>query len=121
MSDILKSIRNPASSRNDPNGNLSELDAWSEQAALDRAAEIGLEMTSDRWDVTLFVRDYYRGKGKQANAREILQALEEEFAQDGGKRWLYRLVPGGPVTQASQIAGIPLPSGASNPSFGTSQ
>ena len=88
---------------------------------MDRAAEIGLEMTSDRWDVTLFVRDYYRGKGKQANAREILQALEEEFAQDGGKRWLYRLFPGGPVTQASQIAGIPLPSGASNPSFGTSQ
>ena len=120
MSDILKSIRNPASRRNDPDGNLAELSPWSEKEALDRAGELGIEMDSDRWDVTLFVRDYYRGKGAQASAREILQALEAEFAQDGGKRWLYKLFPGGPVTQASQIAGIPMPRGASNPSFGTS-
>ena len=42
MNDILKSIRNPASSRNDPNGNLSELAPWSEQAgnALDHLLKL---------------------------------------------------------------------------------
>lgn len=118
MSDILKHIRYPASERNDPEGNLSALTPWSEHAARQRARELGLELTEDHWDVVLFVRDYYRGRGSDANAREIAHALEEEFAQDGGRRWLYRMFPGGPVSQAAFIAGIPEPQGARDPSFG---
>ena len=120
MTDILKHIRYPATDRNDPDGNLLQLEPWSEEAALRRAEENGVEMSSDHWDVVLFVRDYFRGRGDAADAREIMNALEQEFADDGGKRWLYRLFPGGPVTQAARIAGIPEPGGASNPSFGTS-
>jgi tRNA 2-thiouridine synthesizing protein E len=118
MSDILKHIRNPAGATNDPESNLSGLEPWSEEAAMRRAADLGIELSDDHWDVVLFVRDYYRGRGPQANAREILGALEDEFGGDGGRRWLYRLFPGGPVLQAAHIAGIPEPSGASDPSFG---
>jgi tRNA 2-thiouridine synthesizing protein E len=118
MSDILKQIRNPAGGHNDPQGNLAGLEPWSEEAAARRAAELGIELSEDHWDVVLFVRDYYRGRGAEAKAREILGALEEEFADDGGRRWLYRLFPGGPVLQAAHIAGIPEPDGASDPSFG---
>ncbi len=118
MSDILKHIRHPAGELNDPNGNLMDLAPWSEQAAGQRAAELGLELSEDHWDVVLFVRDYYRGRGAEASAREILGALEDEFVNDGGRRWLYRLFPGGPVRQAAHIAGIPRPQGVDDPAFG---
>ena len=119
MTDILKRIMHPASNSNDPEGNLLQEAAWSEQAARDRAKTLGLELSDNHWDVVLFVRDYYRGRGQEASAREILNALSEEFAEDGGSRWLFKLFPGGPVTQAAQIAGIPVPADASDPSFGS--
>ena len=118
MSDILKFIRHPSGSSSDPEGNLLTVGAWSEPGAMQRAEEAGVQMTDDHWDVVLFVRDYYRGRGDKATAREILNALEVEFSGDGGKKWLYRLFPNGPVTQASFIAGIPEPSGARDASFG---
>lgn len=119
MADILKHIRYPGSNKNDPNGNLLGIDSWSEQEAIRRADEIGIELTENRWDIVLFVRDYFRGRGTEATAREIMTALEDEYAQDGGKRWLYRQFPGGPVYQASLIAGVPIPDGTINPSFGS--
>jgi len=119
MSDILKHIRHPASERNDPNGNLLDPGPWSEKTAVQRAAAAGVEMSDDHWDSVLFVRDYYRGRGTEANAREILGALEEEFARDGGTPWLYRMFPGGPVLTSCVIAGIPEPGGARDPSFGS--
>lgn len=118
MSDILKHIMHPATQQNDPQGNLLELGPWSAADAEARADELGLSMSGDHWDVVLFLRDYYRGRGGQADAREISEALEAEFAADGGRQWLYRLFPGGPVMQASQIAGIPIPPHTLNPAFG---
>lgn len=118
MSDILKQIMHPASQKNDPDGNLLQIGPWSASEADARAQLLGLEMTDDHWDVVLFLRDYYRGRGSEADAREITEALEDEFAEDGGRQWLYRLFPGGPVMQASQVAGIPLPPHTVNPAFG---
>ncbi len=119
MADILKHIRHRGSNNNDPDGNLLDIDSWSEQDAVRRAEALGIELTENRWDIVLFVRDYYRGRGADAPAREIMNALEKEYAEDGGKRWLYKQFPGGPVLQASTIAGIPLPLGTTNESFGT--
>jgi tRNA 2-thiouridine synthesizing protein E len=118
MSDILKHILHPASQRNDPQGNLLELGPWSATAAEQTARELGIEMTDNHWDVVLFLRDLYRGMGAQADARSMLEALEQEFADDGGRRWLFRLFPGGPILQGSRIAGIPRPTGTTNPAFG---
>ena len=118
MSDILKHILHPASQTNDPEGNLLELSPWSVGNAEERARNLGISMSDDHWDVVLFLRDYYRGRGSEADAREISTALEEEFAEDGGRRWLYQLFPGGPIMQASNIAGIPLPAHTADPAFG---
>ena len=118
MSDILKHIMHPASQQNDPQGNLLEIGPWSASDADARARSLGLSMSEDHWDVVLFLRDYYRGRGNAADAREIMTAMEQEFADDGGRKWLYRLFPGGPIMQASQIAGIPLPPGTADPAFG---
>jgi tRNA 2-thiouridine synthesizing protein E len=118
MSDILKQIMHPATQNNDPEGNLLQLGPWSASDAEQRAKDLGVSMTDDHWDVVLFLRDYYRGRGREADAREVLIALEKEFTDDGGRRWLYKLFPGGPVMQASQIAGLPLPAHTADPAFG---
>jgi tRNA 2-thiouridine synthesizing protein E len=118
MSDILKHILHPAAQQNDPNGNLLELGPWSAAAAEQTARELGIEMSDDHWDVVLFLRDHYRGMGEQADARAMTEALEQEFATDGGRKWLYKLFPGGPILQGTRIAGIPQPAGTTNPAFG---
>ena len=118
MSDILKHIMHPASQQNDPQGNLLDIGPWSAADAEARARDLGLTMSDDHWDVVLFLRDHYRGRGGQADAREVSDALEEEFAADGGRQWLYRLFPGGPVLQGSQIAGIPLPAHTVDAAYG---
>jgi len=109
----------PASNSNDPEGNLLDETPWSEQEAEARAEALGVGLTDDRWNVVLFVRDYYRGRGEQATAREMLNAMSEEYTEDGGRRWLFKLFPGGPVIQACRIAGVPVPKDAADPAFGS--
>jgi tRNA 2-thiouridine synthesizing protein E len=119
FTEILENLRDPAADRYDPNGNLEALPPWSMDEAEQRAAAIGIDMTEDHWEVVLLLRDYYCDQGSEADARQMLDALAREFAGDGGRRHLYRLFPGGPVTQGSQIAGIPLPANTMDRSFGT--
>lgn len=119
FTEILEKSRKPAAERYDPNGNLEGLPPWSMGEAEKRARAIGIDMTEDHWEVVMLLRDYYCDQGSEADARQMLDALAREFTEDGGRRFLYRLFPGGPVTQGSQIAGIPLPANTLDVSFGT--
>ncbi len=121
MPDIMKFIVNPGASETDPDGNLFGLEEWNEQVALQRAAEEGLRLTDDHWAVLRFLREHYRQHGPGAHARRIAEALDERFTRQGGRKYLYQLFPGGPVRQASRIAGLPAPANVVDPSFGSSQ
>ena len=120
MPDIMKFITGEGAIDKDPAGNLVVLNDWSEDIARNLAWELRIELDPDRWEVINFLRDFYRQHGKALHARTVLQALEERFAQKGGRKYLYRLFPGGAVTQASKIAGLPVPKDSVDPSFGTS-
>jgi tRNA 2-thiouridine synthesizing protein E len=48
-----------------------------------------------------------------------MRELDQEFAAEGGRRYLYDLFPRGPILQASRIAGLPLPPGTLDRSFGS--
>ena len=48
-----------------------------------------------------------------------LEMLNEVFAGHGGRKYLWRLFPGGPVTQGLRIAGLPLPPHSGDKGFGT--
>ncbi len=119
FTEILEDSRDPAAQRYDPNANLETLPPWSMAMGEEVADALGIEMTEDHWEVVLLLRDYYCDSGSLAGARQMLDALAREFAEDGGRRFLYRLFPGGPVTQGSLIAGIPLPASTVDASFGT--
>jgi tRNA 2-thiouridine synthesizing protein E len=119
MHDINKSITHEHLQRMDPEGNLFDLDRWSPHVAQRHAAQMGLELTDEHWLVVYCLRNRYREKGAAHSARELMRELEREFAGDGGRRHLYRLFPRGPILQASRIAGVPVPPGTLDLSFGS--
>ena len=121
MPDILKAIRNEDALQVDPHGYLLELDDWSEEHAQRIAAEEGVALTPKHWEVIHFLREHYAQHGPTDYGREVVQLLESRYAAAGGRKFLFQLFPQGPVRQASRIAGLPVPSGATDRSFGSVQ
>jgi tRNA 2-thiouridine synthesizing protein E len=118
MYDINKLIADDSLSRLDPRGHLADLEPWSPAAARKRADEEGITLGEEHWLVLYHLRERFGEQGRARSAREVLHELERNF---GGRKHLYALFPGGPVSQASRIAGLPLPPYSSDPSFGSVQ
>ncbi len=100
-------------------GHLFELDPWSEAQAVEMAHRDGIELTDAHLGIIRYLRDCYADHGGTVNARSLAHSLEEEFAGMGGHKFLYDLFPHGPIAQASRYAGLPMPPGTRDPSFGT--
>lgn len=100
-------------------GHLGELEPWSEAIAMRMAEADGLDLTDDHLAIIRYLRDCFADHGDTVNARTLTKALEEEFAGLGGHKFLYNLFPMGPIMQASRYAGLPMPPGTKDPSFGT--
>lgn len=95
------------------------VEPWDREIAARRAAELGIDLTDDRWEVVKFLRDRYHEKGQVEHARDLHPIMDEKWKDQGGLKYLYQLFPGGPVHQGSYIAGVPEPHDATDPSFGT--
>jgi len=100
-------------------GYLVELDDWDEARAKKLAAEENITLTEEHMDILRYLRKYYDTNGQGYNARTLLNVMEFEFGKWEGKKHLYELFPKGPVSQASKLAGIPLPPNCNDPSFGS--
>jgi tRNA 2-thiouridine synthesizing protein E len=117
MSDINKYIGNEVDDL-DKADRLRELGEWNEGIAAAHATEEGIVLQDEHWAVVNFLRDDYINEGAKT-ARTLTELLEEKFEGRGGIKYLYTLFPNGPVNQGSRIAGIPLPKGSTDPSFGS--
>jgi tRNA 2-thiouridine synthesizing protein E len=115
MLDMNKATTSP----NDPEGHMFGLEHWSPLVAKRKAEAEGIILSDEHWAIINYLRDRYREHGDAKNAREITSDLEEKFTDGRGRGVLYDLFPGGPVSQASRIAGLPLPPYSSDPSFGS--
>ncbi|MFZ3042383.1 MAG: TusE/DsrC/DsvC family sulfur relay protein [Thiobacillus sp.] len=103
-------------------GNMVEIDEWSHDIARKLAEDEGIELSGEHIEVLDFLRDHVINQGgSRENAQQILLALEQRFANEGGGRWLYSLFPGGPVRQGMKIAGLPEAPHAVDPSYGTAR
>lgn len=120
MSDIMKFIVGQDVAEKDVEGRLVDLPEWNESVALATARAEGIDMTDVHWDVVKFVRAYYLEHGAPTSAHRLSQELDRRYAAKGGRKYLYSLFPKGPVTQSTRIAGLPLPQGSIDPSFGSS-
>jgi len=119
MLDINHIINEREHDRIDPEGHMYDLDHWSPLVAKHLALEEGIgELTEAHWHVIYAIRNLYREQGRSSSARKVVHMLEQDFADEGGLRYLYELFPKGPVSQGSRVAGVPVPPYASDPSFG---
>jgi tRNA 2-thiouridine synthesizing protein E len=121
MPDVLQIIANEAVLDRDPKGNLIGLDDWSPQHAQRTAKAMGITLMPAHMAVVSFLRERYRDRGPDASGRSLLNSMTARFAMEGAGRYLYHLFPGGPVTQGCRIAGLPVPPGSHNDSFGYRQ
>lgn len=91
---------------------------WSPEEAIQIAEGQGLSLTEEHWDVIRAMQEYCT-KREFFNLRECTDALNEAFHDKGGLKYLYRLLPGGPVAQGSRLAGLQPPTGSIDLSFGS--
>ncbi len=91
---------------------------WDLEVAETTAAEQHLTLTDDHWDLVRALQEYY-SKVERANLRQIKDALDEKFHDQGGMKYLYEIIPGGPVAMGCKLAGLDVPAGSIDPSFGS--
>ncbi|MBT4836803.1 MAG: TusE/DsrC/DsvC family sulfur relay protein [Methylococcales bacterium] len=110
MVDIMKYILKPQETTADPYAFIpTQSNNWNEISAELFADDDGIRLSDNHWDIIHYLRDYYQSKGVPASSRLLLETMVTEFAPDGGKLYLFRLFPKGPVCQACKIAGLPAP------------
>ncbi len=91
---------------------------WDVSVAETVAREDGLQLTEDHWQLVRALQEYY-DKAERPHLRQIKDALEESFHSKGGMKYLHQIIPGGPVAQGCKLAGLAVPAGAVDKSFGS--
>jgi tRNA 2-thiouridine synthesizing protein E len=91
---------------------------WTIESAEDAAKENDITMSDDHWQLIAALQEYY-AKAEYPKLRQIKDALEEKFHSLGGIKYLHRLIPSGPVAMGCKLAGLEVPAGAVDKSFGS--
>ncbi len=89
----------------DDEGFMTEYEEWSEDLGRSLAAQIGIEMTDERWQAIRFLRSDFPERGETATLRRV--------ATVGGlpTKELFGLFPKKPAKKMAYIAGLPKPRG----------
>ena len=94
----------------DSEGYLKDTTQWSEAMAEVIAAQEGITLAVEHWEVVRFVREFYLEFNTSPAIRMLVKAMANTFGEEkGNSRYLYRLFPKGPAKQATKIAGLPKP------------
>ena len=97
-------------------------EGWSEVEATKLAHDEGVELGVDHLDLLRALQEYFwKHHNQDIKARDLHDALDERFHIKGGIKYLYVLLPKGPVAQGCRYAGLPIPAGAADRSFGSVQ
>jgi len=89
----------------DAEGFMTEYSEWDEEVGAALAAQIGIEMTEDHWNVIRFLRSDYEQEGQTATIRRV--STVGGFATKD----LFKLFPKKPAKKMSYVAGLPKPVG----------
>ena len=86
-------------------GFMTEYDEWSEEIAVQLAANIGIELTDGHWDVVRFLREDFSVQGETPTLRRVT-------SQSGvPTKELFKLFPKKPAKKMAYVAGVPKPAG----------
>lgn len=92
----------------DKEGYLCNLGDWSENFARALAAQEGLTLTDEHWQVIHFLRDFYEERRVQAQVRVMIKHFAALWGSEkGNNHYLHDLFPvGGPQKQGNRLAGL---------------
>lgn len=89
----------------DGDGFMTDPASWDEEIARALAAEIGIDLTEQHFQVLHFMRKEFEEKGQAPSLRK----LKNESGVN--TKELYKLFPKGPAKKAALIAGLGKPQG----------
>jgi TusE/DsrC/DsvC family sulfur relay protein len=121
MPDIKKVIRNPDTPSPRRVDRELDLQDWNEEQARRQAKQEGISLTAEHWEVVRCLREYYLEHDPPESGRELSDMLDNAFTDQGGRKYLRRLFPEGPVAQGLRIAGLPVPAYTEDEGFGISR
>lgn len=98
-----------------------ELKNWDEAKMRKIATEEGVEITDDHLQVIRMLQEHYLEHGAAQKGSELGDMLDEAFSSQGGRKYLHRLFPKGPVAQGMRFAGLPVPKNSEDEGFGTAR
>lgn len=92
----------------DSEGYLKNLDDWSEDFACALAAQEGVELTDEHWQIIHYLRAYYEEHCVQAQVRTMIKHFTQEWGREkGSNHYLHDLFrKGGPQKQGNRLAGL---------------
>jgi tRNA 2-thiouridine synthesizing protein E len=92
----------------DGEGYLVDPAEWSEAFARAQAAEEGLLLGAEHWEVIRFLRESFARHGTQATVRDMIRHFRNVWGEEkGSNRHLHTLFPrGGPQKQGNRLAGL---------------
>ena len=91
---------------------------WSIETAEAVAKSDGISMSEEHWQLVGALQEYYQ-KVDHPKLRQVKDALDEKFHAQGGIKFLHQVVPDGPVAEGCKLAGLDVPAGAVDRSFGS--
>jgi len=91
---------------------------WTPAHARALAAEAGLRLTDDHWEVVRVLQGCYQDE-VSPRVRLLRDALVARFSSKGGMKYLFEILPRGPITQGCALAGLKPPTGAKDLSYGS--
>ena len=112
MLDINKLIRAENLAPCEADEFMLDLDAWTEDKARELAHSENLDLNEEHMDVICWLRDHFAECGPSINGRALSHAMEENFMDMGGLRYLYQLFRRGPSTKAVGWPVYPCPQAA---------
>jgi tRNA 2-thiouridine synthesizing protein E len=110
----------PLQHANPPSGFPHAPADWSPAEAERLAAGEDVALTPEHWETLRSLQAYFANM-EEPKVRELLDALDERFHARGGLKLLHKLFPNGPVAQGCRLAGLAVPPGAVDKSFGSAQ
>ena len=94
----------------DEKGYLLDPDDWTPQIAQAMAQADSINLEDDHGIVIEIFQDYFKNYEIEPPMRDLVKITRERLGEEkGNSRYLYRLFPDGPTTQACRYAGLPRP------------
>ncbi len=117
MPTTMHDILHPGSSETDKRFCNAPV-GWTMHDAQMVAKKEGLELNDEHWEVIRTIQAVY-SEDQSLPLRTCHDALEAHFSSRGGSRYLFSILPGGPVVQGCRLAGLTPPQGSTDGSFGS--